>query len=858
MASWPSGSRAWRQRRRARRAAAAGRRGARGLVDARSLSLFCTPAINLFHKRLDRIQVGSTARGSTTSCPTAPGRWTTRCTASLGHRLRHRPGRAAGVPAAVRHLPRDGAAGGGRAHGYYTVRREPPAARRGSSRTAALVLRRRGGVPVAGRPAACALTREDVRQLSVSAWVTNRDLPNLLPPSGNGGAAAWRLESPGRSRASTCCAARPGRSRGDRWASWAGAGQPPDAQPPVAGRRDARAARRGAAHDARLYAPPEDTAWARQAEGVHGVEARPVVRRLPFKGPLTFGTGVEIVLELDELAYQGQQRVPVRERAGALLRAPRGDQQLHPAHAAHAAARRGDALAAAHRPAGDGVKRDPRRPSSGGALAVAVRRAAGRSAGAHDFFAVLRRMERCGRTCRAWARRCGRRRRALRLGAGSRARLRARRARRASTRAPDAPRLGVRFFGLLGPQGPMPLHFTEYVRERLRFRGDATPARFLDVFHHRLLTLFYRAWAQAQPAVHHDRPDDDRFAAWLGASCGEGTRARRRPLPARRSLFQAGLLARAAAIPRGSPSCWQPLRRAGGDRAARAAMARAGGRRPQPARLTRAAGPSAPPPRRRARRRRRRRLQGARPPVQVPHRAGAAHAGPVPRVPSRRRGLARAVRLGAALHRAWTCAGTCAGLAAAEVPATSPGPPAAAGRHRLDRPRRPRARPRRPAPAAPRLLPLAITEAAMLEISRTALFGKLNPVAYKAIEGATVFCKLRGNPYVELQHWLYQILNSQDSDLHRIVKHYGLDASQSGPRPHRLAGPAAARRHARSPICRAGSRGGRARLGLRLADVRRHAGAHRLPGGRPAEDAVAAQCADDRSPSSSIASSWRT
>ncbi|HEX6708663.1 MAG TPA: type VI secretion system ATPase TssH [Albitalea sp.] len=65
----------------------------------------------------------------------------------------------------------------------------------------------------------------------------------------------------------------------------------------------------------------------------------------------------------------------------------------------------------------------------------------------------------------------------------------------------------------------------------------------------------------------------------------------------------------------------------------------------------------------------------------------------------------------------------------------------------------------------------------MLEISRTALFGKLNPLAYKAIEGATVFCKLRGNPYVELQHWLTQILNTPDSDLHRIVKHYGLDTA---------------------------------------------------------------------------------
>ncbi len=65
----------------------------------------------------------------------------------------------------------------------------------------------------------------------------------------------------------------------------------------------------------------------------------------------------------------------------------------------------------------------------------------------------------------------------------------------------------------------------------------------------------------------------------------------------------------------------------------------------------------------------------------------------------------------------------------------------------------------------------------MSEISRSALFGKLNPIAYKAIEGATVFCKLRGNPYVELQHWFAQILQLPDSDLHRIVKHYGLDPS---------------------------------------------------------------------------------
>jgi type VI secretion system protein VasG len=66
----------------------------------------------------------------------------------------------------------------------------------------------------------------------------------------------------------------------------------------------------------------------------------------------------------------------------------------------------------------------------------------------------------------------------------------------------------------------------------------------------------------------------------------------------------------------------------------------------------------------------------------------------------------------------------------------------------------------------------------MTEISRSALFGKLNPLAYKAIEGATVFCKLRGNPYVELVHWLQQMLQTQDSDLHRIARHFELDGSK--------------------------------------------------------------------------------
>jgi len=66
----------------------------------------------------------------------------------------------------------------------------------------------------------------------------------------------------------------------------------------------------------------------------------------------------------------------------------------------------------------------------------------------------------------------------------------------------------------------------------------------------------------------------------------------------------------------------------------------------------------------------------------------------------------------------------------------------------------------------------------MAEIRRATLFGKLNPIGYKSIEAATVFCKMRGNPYVETVHWLHQLLQLPDSDFHRIIKHFQLDPSR--------------------------------------------------------------------------------
>lgn len=112
--------------------------------------------------------------------------------------------------------------------------------------------------------------------------------------------------------------------------------------------------------------------------------------------------------------------------------------------------------------------------------------------------------------------------------------------------SPERPaRLEVFFLGLFGPNGPLPLHLTEYARNRLRQSNDPTFARFADLFHHRILSLFYRAWASAQPTVEFDRPGRDRFALYVGALCGLGMPSLRHrdALPDLAKLHYAGQLA---------------------------------------------------------------------------------------------------------------------------------------------------------------------------------------------------------------------------------------------------------------------------------------------------------------------------
>jgi type VI secretion system protein ImpH len=86
-------------------------------------------------------------------------------------------------------------------------------------------------------------------------------------------------------------------------------------------------------------------------------------------------------------------------------------------------------------------------------------------------------------------------------------------------------RMYVNFLGMFGPNGPLPQQLTDYARDRLRNVHDPTLARFMDVFHHRMLSFFYRAWANNEKSVDFDRADDARYADYFGSFIGIGTRS---------------------------------------------------------------------------------------------------------------------------------------------------------------------------------------------------------------------------------------------------------------------------------------------------------------------------------------------
>ncbi|WP_337030515.1 type VI secretion system baseplate subunit TssG [Pantoea agglomerans] len=89
--------------------------------------------------------------------------------------------------------------------------------------------------------------------------------------------------------------------------------------------------------------------------------------------------------------------------------------------------------------------------------------------------------------------------------------------------------LKINNFGLLGPNGPLPLHLTEFAYNRLNNHGEENIALFFDIFIHRTALLFYRAWADAQPTVSLDKCDNRKFEEYLSCLIGSGPARFRKP-----------------------------------------------------------------------------------------------------------------------------------------------------------------------------------------------------------------------------------------------------------------------------------------------------------------------------------------
>ena len=161
-----------------------------------------------------------------------------------------------------------------------------------------------------------------------------------------------------------------------------------------------------------------------------------------------------------------------------------------------------------------------------------------------DFFSVMRKLERSYQDRPRLSDSAARREEYVDLGQDPYMEFPASNLERVTT-APDGRlRVYTKFLGMLGPQGALPLSTTEATMGWVLMRDDAFP-RFCDLFNHRFLQLFFRAWSDARPIAQHDRPKEDRFIAYVGSTVGLGSQPYRNldSVPDPGKLAFAGLLA---------------------------------------------------------------------------------------------------------------------------------------------------------------------------------------------------------------------------------------------------------------------------------------------------------------------------
>jgi type VI secretion system protein ImpG len=270
------------------------------VVDASNLALFCTPAINLFQKRADRIHVGD----STHEYHVVPDR--TRPIDFEVYSVTEVAGHGIGADSERQFLPLYAAYSSDvdRQSAYFTTRREPRlvpagARRRGTRSTyigteVFLSLVDPAEAPFSG----------DLRQLSVRTLCTNRDLPLQMPIGAGMSDLALDVAAPVISIRVVSGPTRPYAPLADGAVSWRAINhlalnylslvQSTPAEGAAALRELLD-----------LYAADADASARRQIEGIRSVQVGRVVRRLHGPGPLAFGRGLEITVQVDELAFEG-------------------------------------------------------------------------------------------------------------------------------------------------------------------------------------------------------------------------------------------------------------------------------------------------------------------------------------------------------------------------------------------------------------------------------------------------------------------------------------------------------------------------------------------------------------------------
>ncbi|HXT32248.1 MAG TPA: type VI secretion system baseplate subunit TssF [Vicinamibacterales bacterium] len=273
-----------------------------GVVDARYLQLFCTPAVNLFEKaRIDRIHVNdSTFEFHVVADRTRPLDFEI-------YQVTDVTGHGAGDDSEQRFLPFYAADSTSVEHhqqAYFTTRREPrvipPDQRRRGPRSSYIG----SEVFLSLVDAAQAPYSADLRQLSIQALCTNRDLPLHMPLNLGQSDFTLGIAAPVTSVRAIAGPSRPYSALADRAIAWRAISHLSlnylslTQSTPESGASALRDL-------LELYAPSSDVSARRQIEGIRSVRVGRVVRRLDGAGPLAFGRGLEIALLVDEMAFEG-------------------------------------------------------------------------------------------------------------------------------------------------------------------------------------------------------------------------------------------------------------------------------------------------------------------------------------------------------------------------------------------------------------------------------------------------------------------------------------------------------------------------------------------------------------------------